>query len=80
MDLIEESKKRKNNYYSYRGHTLLGYSYEDLNDTINALKHYNYVLEYAEKLNDVNLLMASYNNLGNIYSENIKTIQKGIDY
>ncbi|TVZ25437.1 signal transduction histidine kinase [Gillisia sp. Hel_I_86] len=80
MELVELAKKRKNNYYSYRAHTLLGYSYNDLNDTIRALKHYNYVLDYAKKLDDVTYLMNSYNNLGNIYSENKRTIQKGIDY
>ncbi len=80
MDLVKESKLKQNNYYSYRAHTLLGYSYEDLNDTIRALKHYRYVLDYAQKLNDVSFLLSSYNNLGNIYSENKKSVQKGIDY
>lgn len=80
MYLIQEAKKTNNNYYSFKGHTLLGYSYEDLNDTVQALKHYNYVLNYARELEDVTHLMSSYNNLGNIYTENKKTIQKGIDY
>jgi len=80
MDLVEEANKRNNNYYSFQGHRILGFSYEDLNDTVRALKHYNYVLEYAEQLDDVSYLLSAYNNLGNIYSENPKTIQKGIDY
>ncbi|HSM63041.1 MAG TPA: histidine kinase dimerization/phospho-acceptor domain-containing protein, partial [Gillisia sp.] len=80
MDLVEQAKKRKNDYYSYSGHTILGYCYEDLNDTVRALKHYNYVLDYAKKLDNVHYLMSAYNNLGNIYSENKKTIQKGIDF
>lgn len=80
MDLVEEAKKRKNDYYSYRGHSLLGFCYEDQNDTLRALKHYNSVLDYAQKLDSVGYLMFAYNNLGNIYSENPKTIQKGIDY
>jgi signal transduction histidine kinase len=80
LELIEQAKKRNNNLYSYHGHTILGYSYEDQNDTIRALKQYEYVLEYAKKLDDVSLLLKAYNNLGNIYSENKNTIQKGIDF
>ncbi|RKS53841.1 signal transduction histidine kinase [Gillisia mitskevichiae] len=80
MELEKDAKKRKNDLYSYRAHTILGYSYNDLNDTIRALKHYNYVLDYAKKLDDPTYLMSAYNNLGNIFSENEKTIQKGIDY
>ena len=80
MYLIFESEKTNNYYYSYQGHTLLGYSYEDLQDTIRALKHYNYVLEFAEKMGNDTLVLNSYNNLGNIYSENKNTVQKGIDY
>lgn len=80
MELVEEAKKQNNDFYSFQGHRVLGFSYQDLNDTIRALKHFNYVLDYAEKLDSVSYLLSAYNNLGNIYSENPKTIQKGIDY
>ncbi len=80
MDLVIEAKAKSNNYYSYQGHALLGFSYEDLNDTVRALKHYNYVLDFAKKLNDISYVLTAYNYLGNIYSENPKTVEKGINY
>lgn len=80
MDLVEEAKSRSNDYYSYQGHVLLGFSYEDLNDTVRALKHYNYVLDFSKKLNDISYVLTAYNYLGNIYSENPKTVEKGIGY
>ena len=80
MELVKEAKARSNDYYSYQGHVLLGFSYEDINDTVRALKHYNYVLEFAKKLNDIGFVLTTYNYLGNIYSENPKTVDKGIAY
>ncbi|MCM4159759.1 response regulator [Antarcticibacterium flavum] len=80
MDLVEESKKRKNNYYHYVGHNILGSSYYDLNDTLRAKKHYEDALIAAEKTSNDTLLLGAYNNLGNIYSEDKNTTQIGIDY
>ena len=80
MELVNEAKAKSNNYYSYQGHVLLGFSYEDINDTVRALKHYNYVLDFAKKLNDISYVLTAYNYLGNMYSEDPKTVEKGINY
>lgn len=80
MEIIEESKKRNDHYYHFRGHTILGSSYYDLNDTLRAKKHYEDALISAERTNVDTLLLGAYNNLGNIYSEDKNTTQIGIDY
>lgn len=80
MQLVDESKKRKDHYYHYLGHSILGSSYYELNDTVRAKKHYEDALNYAEKSGNDTLLLGAYNNLGNIYSEDSNTTQIGIDY
>lgn len=78
--LIEEAKKSNHHYYHYQGHNILGGSYNDLNDTIRAKKHYEDALVYAQRTNVDTLVLGAYNNLGNIYSEDRNTTQIGIDY
>ena len=78
--LIEEAKKSDHHYYHYQGHNILGGSYNDLNDTIRAKRHYEDALEYAQRTKVDTLVLGAYNNLGNIYSENRNTTQIGIDY
>lgn len=80
MEIIEDSKRKKNHYYHYLGHNILGSSYYDLNDTLRAKKHYEDALVAAEKTSNDTLLLGAYNNLGNIYSEDKNTTQIGIDY
>ena len=80
MQLLQESNKRKNDYYKYHSNNILGMNYADLNDTLHSEKHYKAALNIALKLDSDTLLMNSYNNLGNVYSENKKTTQIGIDY
>lgn len=80
MQLVDESKKLKNHHYHYIGHSILGSSYYELNDTLRAKKHYEDALNYAEKSGNDTLLLGAYNNLGNIYSEDKNTTQIGIDY
>lgn len=80
MQLLEEAKRINNNYYNYLGHTNLGTSYNQLNDTLRAKRHYEDALEIAQKMKNDTLLLKAYNNLGNIYSEDKNTTQIGIDY
>ncbi|CAN5174801.1 ATP-binding protein [soil metagenome] len=80
MQLVEEAKKRENEHYHYVGHNILGTSYNNLNDTIRAKRHYEYALVSAEKSKNDTLILGAYNNLGNIYSEDKNTTQIGIDY
>ena len=80
MHLLEESRKRGNDYYIYHSNNILGYNYADLNDTIYSRRYYKAALKIALKLENDTLLLTSYNNLGNIYSEDKNTTQIGIDY
>lgn len=80
MQLLEESKKRGNDYYNYHSYNILGINYANLNDTLHSRKHYKAALNIALKLDNDTLLLSSYNNLGNVYSEDKNTTQIGIDY
>lgn len=78
--LIEETEKRNNIYYRYHAHTLLGWGYGDLLDSIRSKAHYEEALVLALELKNDTLILWSYNNLGNIYSEDSTLVQKGINY
>jgi signal transduction histidine kinase/ActR/RegA family two-component response regulator len=80
MQLLEESKKRGNDYYIYHSNNILGVNYADLNDTLHSRRYYKEALKVALKLDNDTLLLTSYNNLGNVYSEDINTTQIGLDY
>ncbi|WP_026839314.1 response regulator [Gillisia sp. JM1] len=80
MQMLEESKKRGNDYYVYHSNNILGVNYGDLNDTLHSRKYYKEALKVALKLDNDTLLLMSYNNLGNVYSEDKNTTQIGIDY
>lgn len=80
LQLLQESKNRGNDYYTYHSNNILGNNYIDLKDTLHSRKHYKKALDIALKLNSDTLLLSSYNKLGNAYSEDIKTTQIGIDY
>lgn len=80
MQLLQESKSRGNDYYQYHSMNLLGNNYADLKDKLHARQHYKEALEIALKLDSDTLLLSSYNNLGNVYSEDRNTTQVGIDY
>jgi len=80
MKLVDEAKLRRNEYYHYIGHNILGTSYNNLNDTLRAKKHYEFALISAERSGNDTLILGAYNNLGNIYSEDKNTTQIGIDY
>lgn len=78
--LIEEAKAEKNLKFRYHGHTLLGKSYMDIQDTLRAKKHYENALGLAQEIKNDTLLLWAYNNLGNIFSEDKRTTEKGIYY
>lgn len=78
--LLQEAKSKENGYYKYHAHNLLGAAYQDMEDSIRARRNYESSLRYAVELENDTLLLWAYNNLGNIFSENKKTTQKGIEY
>ncbi|MFO7721267.1 MAG: response regulator [Gillisia sp.] len=80
LTLLEETKKIENNFYHYRAHSILGAAFSDINDTLHARRHYKEALQSALKLDNDTLLLSSYNNLGNVFSEDKNTTQIGIDY
>jgi len=80
MQLLQESKNKGNDYYNYHSNNILGINYADLNDTLHSRRHYKEALNIALKLDSDTLLLSSYNNLGNVYSEDRNTTQVGIDY
>ncbi len=80
MQLLQESKKKGNDFYNYHSNNILGISYADLNDTLHSRGYYKDALIIALKLDSDTLLLSSYNNLGNVYSEDRNTTQLGIDY
>ncbi len=78
--LINLSKEAGEEFHIARAYNGLGHVYIDLKDSTRARKNYTLGLEYAQRCSNDTILMYSYNNLGNIYSEIPQTIQKGIDY
>ncbi|MFO8147379.1 MAG: response regulator [Bacteroidota bacterium] len=78
--LLEETKISDNDYYHYQAHNILGAAFSDINDTLHAREHYEDALHIALNLDNDTLLLSSYNNLGNVYSEDKNTTQIGIDY
>lgn len=78
--LVEEAKKSNNPYYSYHAHTVLGWGYGDLLDQSRSQMHYREALDLALELDNDTLILWSYNNLGNVYSEDKKTITQRINY
>ncbi|MGY5848661.1 response regulator [Salegentibacter sp. HM20] len=80
IKLIEEAKKRNDDYYQFLGHNILGNAYVDIQDTARARRNYVLALEFAENTGNDTLLITAYNNLGNIYSEVPATADRGIAY
>lgn len=78
--LINLSKEANDELLIAKAYNVLGHVHLDLKDSARAKRNYLLGLEYAQKCNNDTVLMYSYNNLGNIYSEIPQTIQKGIDY
>ncbi|CAL67310.1 tetratricopeptide repeat-containing hybrid sensor histidine kinase/response regulator [Christiangramia forsetii] len=79
-DLLNLAKEKNNLYYVSHAYNSLGHAYLDQKDSARARKNYALGLEYAQRVGNDTILMRSYNNLGNIYSEIPETTEKGIDY
>lgn len=58
----------------------LGHIYTDQNDSARARKNYALGLEYAQQSKNDTILLLSYINLGNVYSEIPATVEKGMAY
>jgi len=78
MRLIELAELVESNYFLYHGHNNLGVAYEELGDTMRAKTHYEKSLVFAKATQNDTLIMWSYNNMGNIFSERKEDYQKGI--
>ena len=72
---------RKNDFRNLNhGYNVLGITYEVLEDSVRAKENYQKALEYAEATDNDTLIWYAYNNLGNIFSSNRKTVGKGLSY
>ncbi len=80
LKLIDLASSKEDYTQLNLGHNFLGITYEVLEDTLRAKENYKKALEHAKSSNNDTLLWYAYNNLGNIYSSNKKTIQKGLEY
>ncbi|MGY5850311.1 response regulator [Salegentibacter sp. F14] len=78
LKLLNTSKDFKSDYYQFHAHNFLGHAYTELHDTIRAKKNYEQALEFAQKSQNDTLILWAHNNLGNIYSDNPLTVDKGI--
>ncbi len=79
-NLINLASKQQDTKYLYRGYRILGITYQNLDDLQRARENYEKALEYAEQTGNDTLLMGAYNNLGNVYSEDKETVEKGLQY
>lgn len=80
LDLIKLAEEKQEYYHLYHGYNVLGASYTDLKDTVRAKESYEKALQSALVSRNDTILWWAYNNLGNVFSENEKTIEKGFQY
>lgn len=80
LKLIRLASTRNDVKNLYSGYNGLGVAYEILEDTLRAKENYEKALEFAKISKNDTLLWYAYNNLGNIYSSNKKTIEQGLRY
>ena len=78
--VITLAREIDNDRYQFYAYNLVGVSYEIVSDFENAEKNYLKALEKAERIANDTLIGWIYNNLGNVYSEGYKDINKGISY
>lgn len=80
LELIRLASTKNDAKNLYSGYNGLGVTYEVLEDTVRAKENYEKALEFAKISKNDTLLWYAYNNLGNIYSSNKSTIEKGLRY
>jgi signal transduction histidine kinase/ActR/RegA family two-component response regulator len=80
LELIELASENDDFYHLNHAFNILGVTYERLEDTLRAEENYVKALEFARSSENDTLLWYAYNNLGNIYSSNKKTVAKGLNY
>ncbi|HET8854873.1 MAG TPA: response regulator, partial [Salinimicrobium sp.] len=80
LELIDRSSEVNNYNYLYHGYNLLGITYSRMEDMERAEENYLKALENALASKNDTILWWAYNNLGNIYSQNDQTINKGLAY
>ncbi|MGB7785445.1 MAG: response regulator [Salinimicrobium sp.] len=80
LELIRLASKKQDDYHLSNGYNNLGIVWEVLEDSSRAKENYQKSLEYAQLLKNDTLLLNAYNNLGNIYSQDKKTVAKGIQF
>ncbi|TRO65381.1 tetratricopeptide repeat-containing hybrid sensor histidine kinase/response regulator [Christiangramia sabulilitoris] len=66
--------------YTAKAYHSLGHIYTDQNDSARARKNYALGLEYAQQSKNDTIILLSYINLGNVYSEIPATVEKGMGY
>lgn len=80
LDLIKLAEEKQEYYHLYHGYNTLGASYTDLKDTARAKDSYEKALENALLSKNDTILWWAYNNLGNVFSENKRTVEKGFRF
>ncbi|GAB5398420.1 MAG: ATP-binding protein [Aureisphaera sp.] len=78
--LVEEATKSKNEYFIFRGYDELGLVHYAVRDTAKARFYFEKAVEQAVSTRVDSLISWSYNNLGNVYSEDTSRYQKSIDF
>ena len=80
LELIDVASQKEDFYNLNHAYNVLGVIYEGLEDMVRAQENYEKALEFARLSKNDTLLWYAYNNLGNIYSSNKKTTEKGLQY
>ena len=80
LQLIDLASRNNDVDNLNHGYNILGITYEVLEDSVRAKENYEKALVYAKATGNDTLIWYAYNNLGNIYSANKKTVNKGLAY
>lgn len=80
LELIDVALEKEDYDNLNRGYNVLGISYEILEDSVRARENYQMALEFARKTGNDTLLWGAYNNLGNVFSSNKNTVDRGLAY
>ncbi|WP_424494580.1 response regulator [Salinimicrobium sp. GXAS 041] len=80
LDMIDLAAHNDDYYHLYHGYNNLGINYDDLYDTLRAKDSYENALRYAKLSGNDTLLWWAYNNLGNMFTANDATIERGFEF